>query len=102
MFTKVTSSRSEELTARWHDQTLEIEALEFNEAKGQCLFFILEQSQSLSAAKLLLQERRLQRSKVIVKNVTAVRISGAKGEIELYIEEVITCPNLLCIKCING
>jgi hypothetical protein len=81
---------------------MDLESLKFSKAKRECVFLILEQSQNASGSTTLLQKRRLQSSAVTVRNVAGVRISGAQGEVELYIEDVRTTQSCLCMKCING
>jgi hypothetical protein len=102
MTAKLTPSVGEMLNARWHDRSLDLQTLKFDEANRECSFLVLELCQESAAEGKLLQKRRLCRRHVTVKNVTSVQISGAEGEVELYIENVRATPGRFWIKCVNG
>jgi hypothetical protein len=102
MFTKVTPSTGEVLTGRWHDQALDLESLRFNRKNGEATFLVLEESGRAPATKGLMQQRQLQRSCVVIRNVTAVEVSGAEGEVELYVEAVSATPTCFLIRALNG
>ena len=99
----LTASSAETLNARWHDQPLDIESLKFDQAKRECVFYVLEGGENDSnQVKSLVRVTPLQRCRVTVRNITGIHLSGAEGEVELYIVEVRTTPNRLSIKCVNG
>lgn len=103
MTPKLTTKLGVELTARWHDQTLDLESLNFDSAKKECVFTVTEQKQVDSAdVKSLLQKKPLQRCRVTIRNVTSVRTHDAEGEVELYINEVETSQTSLRVKGVNG
>lgn len=100
---KLTTESGAALTERWHDQTLDLESLEFNKANRTCSFAVTEVQQDSSAnVKSLFRKKLLQRSRVTVRNVTCVQVLDAEGEGELYINEVEAGANRLCVKCVNG
>jgi hypothetical protein len=97
-----TADTALELTGRWHDQTLDLESLKFDESKRQCSFTVTEQKQDDSASRKLLQRKALQRCIVTLRNVACVQVLDAEGEVELYINEVEISPTFLRVKCVNG
>ncbi len=103
MASRLTAQAGLELTARWHDQTLDLESLAFDEAKRECTFTVTEAKQDPAPlAKSGVQRNTLQRCRVTVKNVTRVDVVDAKGEVELYVNEVEASPTSLRLKCVNG
>ncbi len=103
MTLKLTTEANAMLTERWHDQTLDLESLKFIEADREAAFIVLEQEPGAPAhAKAVLRRRSLQQCCVTVKNVTRVQVLDAKGEVELYINEVEASPTSLRLKCVNG
>jgi len=99
----LTATTASALNARWHDQPLDLESLRFDKAKAECVFLVLERrgSGSMKAGGFV-RENLLRSCRVTTTNVTDVHVSGAKGEVELYIVEVKTAPSRLSIKCVNG
>ena len=100
---KLTTESAHELTGRWHDQTLDLEGLKFDEANEECVFSVLERKQDdASGVKALLRSKPLQHCRVAIKNVTRVQTHDAEGEVELYINEVETSPSSLRVTAMNG
>jgi hypothetical protein len=99
----LTASSEEVLNARWHDQPLDLQSLKFDQASRECVFLVLERTGNDSSRSMgFVQRSQLQWCRVTANNITNVQVSGAKGEVELYMVEVQTTPNRLAIKCVNG
>lgn len=103
MTPKLTAEAAVELTARWHDQTLDLESLNFDDVKKECVFTVIKQKPNdASSESPLLQTKPLQHCRVRIRNVTCVQTHDAEGEVELYINEVETSPSGLRVKAVNG
>lgn len=103
MTPKLTAEAAVELTARWHDQTLDLESLNFDDVKKECVFTVTEQKpDDASSGSPLFQTKPLQHCRVRIRNVTRVQAHDAEGEVELYINEVETSPSSLRVKAANG
>jgi|GEM_PF-2589814 len=103
MMFKLTTESCHELTDRWHDQTLDLESLRFDEKHGECVFSVLERKKDdATREKALLRSKPLQHCRVRIKNVTRVQTHDAEGEVELYINEVETSPTSLRVTAMNG
>lgn len=103
MTLRLTAEAARELTRRWHDQTLDVEELRFDKAKGECVFSVTEPIECDHAVSpCFLQQKVLRRCTVTVSNVSNVQILDAEGEVELYVNEVESGPDRLVVKCVNG
>jgi hypothetical protein len=100
----ITSQAALELTSRWHDQILDVEALKFDEQNQRCVFTVTEEKPGgpVTRPMPLVAEKPLQHCCVTVKNVTRVEIFDAVGEVELFIDEVEATPKGLRVKGMNG
>jgi hypothetical protein len=102
MMFNLTTESGAVLTERWHDQTLDLESLTFDEPGRKCVFSVTEVKPDKSEKVALLQSKQLQRCRVAIKNVARVQVLDAEGEVELYINEIEASPTTLRVKCVNG
>jgi hypothetical protein len=94
------------LNDRWHDQSLNLKTIKFDESKGRLNFEIsveeVRPEVLFNVFIIVLKKIQLKKCVVKLKNVIAYSVNAEKGESEIFCNEIQRAGEKIVIKGDNG